>query len=93
MQLKENCQRTGYIAKEIQRFYTYHPSISKLRQLVYVFKAEDLVQDKSNHDGTEDIARIKIVSIEQLKCLIIVRKVESAGTLIAYLACCSGIIT
>ena len=36
-------EETGYIAKEIQHFYTYHASISKSRQLVHVFKAKDLV--------------------------------------------------
>jgi hypothetical protein len=41
----------------------------------------------------EDIARLEIVSIERLKYLIRILKIESAGSLIAYLACCSGIIT
>jgi ADP-ribose pyrophosphatase len=84
--------RKGYIAKKIQHFYTYHQSISKSRQLVHIFRAKDLVEDKSNHDGTEDITRLEIVSVEQLKHLIKVRKIESTGTLIAYLVCCTGIV-
>jgi NUDIX domain len=89
---RELLEETGYIAKEIQHFYTYHPSISKSRQLVHIFMAKDLVEDKSNHDGAEDITRVEIVSVEQLKHLIKLRKIESAGTLIAYLVCCAGII-
>ena len=90
--LRELLDETEYIAKEIQHFYTYHPSISKSRQVVHVFRAKDLVEGKSNHDGTEDIMRLEIVSVEQLKHLIKVRKIESARTLIAYLVCCTGII-
>jgi ADP-ribose pyrophosphatase len=89
---RELLEETGYIAKEIQHFYTYHPSISKSRQLVHIFRAKHLVEYKSNHDGTEDITGVEIVSIEQLKHMIKQRKIESAGTLIAYLVCCAGII-
>jgi len=53
--LRELLDETEYIAKEIQHFYTYHPSISKSRQVVHVFRAKDLVEGKSNHDGTEGL--------------------------------------
>jgi hypothetical protein len=51
-----------------------------------------LIEDKSNKDDTEDIIGVEIVSIEELKNMIIERKIESAGTLIAYLICCTGIL-
>ncbi|PWU82275.1 MAG: hypothetical protein DLM72_02605 [Candidatus Nitrosopolaris wilkensis] len=89
---RELLEETGYLAKEIQHVYTYHPSVSKSRQLVHIFRTKDLIEDKSNKDDTEDIIGVEIVSIEELKNMIIERKIESAGTLIAYLICCTGIL-
>ena len=89
---RELLEETGYIAKEIQHVYTYHPSVSKSRQLVHIYRAKDLIEDKSNHDGTEDIIKLEIVSTRELRNMIKERKIESAGTLIAYLICCTGIV-
>ena len=89
---RELLEETGYFANEIEHVYMYHPSVSKSRQLVHVFRAKDLVKSKSKHDRTEDIRDIEILSVDQLKYMIKDRKVESAGTLIAYLICCSGLL-
>lgn len=89
---RELLEETGYLANEIQYVYTYHPSVSKSRQLVHIFRAKDLIEDKSNHDGTEDIIRLEVVSIEELKNMIKERRIQNAGTLIAYLICCTGIL-
>jgi ADP-ribose pyrophosphatase len=89
---RELLEETGYLANEIQYVYTYHPSVSKSRQLVHIFRAKDLIEDKSNHDGTEDIIRLEVVSIEELKNMIKERIIQNAGTLIAYLICCTGIL-
>lgn len=89
---RELLEETGYIANKIQYVYSYHPSVSKSRQIVHVFRAKDLVKGKSEHDRTEDIRDIEILSIEQLKHMIKDKKVESAGTLIAYLICCTGLL-
>jgi hypothetical protein len=40
----------------------------------------------------EDIREIDFVAIEDLKQMIAERRVESAGTLIAYLMCCTEIL-
>lgn len=89
---RELLEETGYFANKIQYVYSYHPSVSKSRQIVHVFRAKDLVKGKSEHDRTEDIREIEILSVEQLKHMIKDRKVESAGTLIAYLICCTGLL-
>jgi ADP-ribose diphosphatase len=89
---RELLEETGYFANEIEHVYMYHPSVSKSRQLVHVFRAKGLVKSKPKHDRTEDIRDIEILSVEQLKYMIKDRKVESAGTLIAYLICCSGLL-
>ena len=89
---RELLEETGYLANEIQYIYTYHPSVSKSRQLVHIFRANDLIEDKSNNDGTEDIIRLEIVSIDELKNMIKGRRIQNAGTLIAYLICCTGIL-
>jgi hypothetical protein len=73
--------------------YTYHPSVSKTSQLVYIFRASDLVEEKSNREGGEEIIRTEIISIKELKIMIKQRRIESAGTLLAYLICCSGILS
>jgi len=46
---------------------------------------------KHDRDSIEDIRNIEILSIEELKRMIIAGRVENAGTLIAYLICCTGI--
>jgi ADP-ribose pyrophosphatase len=89
---RELLEETGYIAKKIQHVYTYHPSVSKSRQLVHIFRAMDLIEDKSDYDGTEDIIKLEIVSSQELRNMIKERRIESAGTLIAYLICCTGIL-
>ena len=90
---RELLEETGYLANKIDYVYTYHPSVSKSRQLVYIFKATDPIEEKANHNGAEDIIRTEIVSVEELKHLIKQRRIESAGTLLAYLICCSGILS
>ena len=35
---RELLEETGYIAKEIQHVYKYHPSVSKSRQLVHIYE-------------------------------------------------------
>ena len=44
-----------------------------------------------DNDSVEDIRNVEIISVEELKRMIIAGRVENAGTLIAYLICCSGI--
>jgi ADP-ribose pyrophosphatase len=90
--IRELLEETGYIAKKIDYMYTYHPSVSKSSQLVYIFRASDLVEEKSNHEGGEEIIRTEIISVRELKNMIKQRRIDSAGTLLAYLICCSGIL-
>lgn len=90
---RELLEETGYIANRIEYMYTYHPSVSKSSQLVYIFRACDLIEEKANHDGGEDIIRTEIISVEELENMIRQRRIESAGTLLAYLICCSGIFS
>jgi ADP-ribose pyrophosphatase len=82
-------EETGYRAKTMQQVYQYHPSVSKSRQIVHVFRADDLVEGKINREGTE-MMDTEIVSIDRLQQLIVEGKVENAGTLISYLLCCTG---
>ena len=90
---RELLEETGYIAKSIDYMYTYHPSVSKSSQLVYIFRACDLIKEKANHDGGEEIIRTEIISVEELENMIRQRRIKSAGTLLAYLICCSGILS
>lgn len=89
---RELLEETGYIAKEIEELYVYHPSVSKSKQLVHIFRAKNLFKGEAKHDTMEDIRTIEIVSLKKLQEMIIERKVDSAGTLIAYLICCTGIL-
>jgi ADP-ribose pyrophosphatase len=86
---RELQEETGYGAKKIEHVYEYHPSVSKSRQTVHVFRATGLSDGKTNHDSTEDID-VEIVQVGELAKMIVDKKVENAGTLIAYLLCCTG---
>lgn len=86
---RELKEETGYSADKLEHVYYYHPSVSKSRQTVHVYRATGLKNGKTNHDGTEDI-RVEIVGVGKLASMISRRKVENAGTLIAYLLCCTG---
>lgn len=89
--LRELAEETGYAAKKVEHIYSYHPSVSKSRQLVHVFRATGLADGgRTNHDSTEDIS-VELVRVGQLKKMIQGGEVENAGTLIAYLLCCTGI--
>jgi ADP-ribose pyrophosphatase len=90
---RELLEETGYIANRIDYMYTYHPSVSKSSQLVYIFRACDLIEENANHDGGEDIIRTEIISVKELENMIRQRRIESAGTLLAYLICCSGMFS
>lgn len=90
---RELLEETGYIANRIDYMYTYHPSVSKSSQLVYIFRARDLIEENANHDGGEDIIRTEIISLKELENMIRQRRIESAGTLLAYLICCSGMFS
>src|ERR1044072_6777346 len=86
---RELKEETGFGARKIEHIYTYHPSVSKSKQVVHVFCATGLSDGKTRHDGTEDI-EMEIVAVRNLRKMIQEQEVENAGTLIAYLLCCTG---
>jgi ADP-ribose pyrophosphatase len=82
-------EETGYNAKKVEYVYSYHPSVSRTRQSVHVFRATGLAKTSATrHDSGEQI-NMERVTIAKLRQLIAERKVENAGTLIAYLLCCT----
>lgn len=91
---RELAEETGYRSREIEHIYTYHPSVSKTRQFVYIFKAKELSTEEEvvgilKHESTEDI-KVEKVKVKELAQMITDKKIENAGTLIAYLVCCVG---
>lgn len=86
---RELQEETGYKARRIERLYGYHPSVSKSRHTVHVFRAAGLADGVTDHDNTEDI-RVEVVKVRDLERMIAERKVDNAGTLVAYLLCCTG---
>lgn len=82
-------EETGYVAKKIEYVYRYHPAVSRTRQSVHVFKATGLKKEgATKHDRGEHI-KMKTVTIKELGRLVEKRKVENAGTIIAYLLGCA----
>lgn len=82
-------EETGYAAKKVEYVYSYHPSVSRTKQSVHVFRATGLARKTATrHDSGEQISMV-IVTAAKLRELIAKRKVENAGTLIAYLLCCT----
>lgn len=82
-------EETGFVAKKIEYIYRYHPSVGRTKQLVHVFKATGLsMASATRHDSGEQI-KMEVVTTKKLCQLIAERKVENAGTLIAYLLCCA----
>ncbi len=47
-----------------------------------------MTEGEYKHDGVEDIRKIEIVAVKELKHMISEGNVENAGTLIGYLLCC-----
>jgi len=88
---RELAEETGYRASEIRYIYRYHPSVSRSNQNVHVYAASGLERGTTNHDGGEDI-KIEHLSIEELRRQIKEGKVESAGTLVSFLLCCTSTI-
>jgi ADP-ribose pyrophosphatase len=86
---RELKEETGYSAKQIELVYKYHPSVSKSRQVVHVFKASGLVAGSAHHEDNETI-QIRPMGIKELQEMIYTNEVDNAGTLIAYLLCCTG---
>ena len=89
---RELLEETGYHTKEIKEVYTYNPSVNLSKQIIHVFRAKDLTEGEYKHDSVEDIRKIEIVAVEELKHMISEGNVENAGTLIGYLLCCTGIL-
>jgi ADP-ribose pyrophosphatase len=82
-------EETGYGAKKVEYVYSYHPSVSRTKQSVHVFRATGLARTgATKHDTGEQIS-LERVTVEQLRQLVAKGKVENAGTLIAYLLCCA----
>ncbi len=82
-------EETGHRARKVEYVYSYHPAVSRTKQYVHVFRATGLARaSATKHDGGEQI-RVEKVTIKQLRQLIAKGKVEGAGTLIAYLLCCT----
>jgi len=89
----ELLEETGYHAREIEEVYTYNPSVNISKQLIHIFRGRNLVKGEYEHgsDSVEDIRKVEILSAEELRHMIIAGKVENAGTIIAYLICCTGL--
>ena len=87
---RELREETGYKANEIKCIYKYHPSVSKSKQVVYVFKATELIKGKARLDRTEDI-HVLSLKVKELRNMIETKKIENAGTLIPFLLCCTEI--
>ena len=82
-------EETGYAAKKIEYVYSYHPSVSRTKQSVHVFRATGLARKTATrHDSGEQIS-MATVTLKKLRDLVKKGKVENAGTLIAYLLCCT----
>lgn len=82
-------EETGYAAKKVKYVYSYHPSVSRTKQSVHIFRATGLARKTAaRHDSGEQISTT-IVMAAKLRELIAKGKVENAGTLIAYLLCCT----
>jgi ADP-ribose pyrophosphatase len=90
----ELLEETGYHAREIEEIHTYNPSVNISKQIIHIFRARNVVKGEyeQERDSVEDIRKIEIVSVQELKRMIMAGKVENAGTLIAYLICCTGIL-
>jgi ADP-ribose pyrophosphatase len=88
--VRELAEETGYHAKQIEYVYTYHPSVSKTRQFVYIFKAKAVTEGTLRTDDTE-VIKVENVKVKELSEMIANKKVENAGTLIAYFICCTEI--
>jgi 8-oxo-dGTP pyrophosphatase MutT (NUDIX family) len=86
-------EETGYHAREIEEVYTYNPSVNISKQIIHIFRARNVVKGayEQERDSLEDIRNVEIVSVEELKRMIIAGRVENVSTLIAYLICCTGI--
>ena len=84
-------EETGYRASNLRHVYRYHPSVSRSNQNVHVFSASGLAKGTVNRDGGEDIIT-ELLTIEELRRQIKEGKVESAGTLVSFLLCCTGTI-
>src|SRR5947199_2683496 len=80
---RELLEETGYHAREIKEVYTYNPSVNLSKQFIHIFRGRNLVKGEYVHDSdsVEDIRKVEIISVEELKCMIIAGKVENAGTL------------
>jgi len=85
-------EETGYKAGRLEYVYRYHPSVSRSNQTVHVLKATGLTQGNTKHDGGEDID-IEILTTGALRERIIQKEVESAGTLISYMLCCTDTLS
>ncbi len=85
-------EETGYSAKTIRQVYRYHPSVSRSNQNVHVFMASGLSEGKTKHDGGEDIS-VQVLTTGELRQQILRGEVESAGTLISYLLCCTDTLS
>jgi ADP-ribose diphosphatase len=83
-------EETGYKAETLECIYRYHPSVSRAKQTVHVFRATELTEKVSpKNDRGEDID-IEILTVQELHQLISKGKVECASTLVSYLLCCTG---
>jgi ADP-ribose pyrophosphatase len=89
---RELLEETGYHAREIEEVYTYNPSVNI--SIIHIFRARNVVKGEyeQDRDSIEDIRKVEIISVQELKRMIMAGKVENAGTLIAYLICCTGIL-
>lgn len=87
---RELREETGYTASHLELVYKYHPSVSKSRQLVHVFRATGLAQGPVEHEDNETI-EVMLVEPNELGRMISANQIDNAGTLVSYLLCCTGL--
>lgn len=86
---RELAEETGYVAKKIEYVYCYHPSVSRTKQQVHIFRATGLSKQAAiRHDSGEYIDA-EVITVKKLRQMIEKERVENAGTLVSFLLCCA----
>lgn len=85
---RELQEETGYSAKHIKPFFTFHPSNAASNQIVHLCLATNLTKSKpstSHKEPVEELIRVKLVPIDIVLNQVLQCEIRDACTVIAIL--------
>ena len=88
---REMTEETGYVASKLEFLMTYIPAIGYSSERLFIFKASGLSKQPNYEKPDDEISRLEILSIDEIRSRIISGEIIDGKTIVAIARICECI--